>query len=157
MSIRCQIENDIAEVGVPGIRADVEVNGRTVTLLNIHTLPPASSQYFEIRNRQLTALADFANRQEDLVLVAGDLNTAMWSPYYKRMERDSGLVNARKGFGVVATWPSFYPIFRIPIDHCLISPEIEVVDFRRGPAIGSDHLPLAVDVHVPRRPERRID
>lgn len=150
-------ENDIAEAGVPGIRADVEVNGRTVTLLNLHTLPPVGSWYFEIRNRQFTKLADFAKRQEDLFLVAGDLNTAMWSPYYKRMERDSGLVNARKGFGVVATWPSFYPIFRIPIDHCLLSPEIEVVDLRRGPAIGSDHLPLIVEVYVPRRSERQKD
>jgi endonuclease/exonuclease/phosphatase (EEP) superfamily protein YafD len=33
----------------------------------------------------------------------------------------------------------------VPIDHCLVSPEITILDRRLGPAVGSDHYPLIVD------------
>jgi endonuclease/exonuclease/phosphatase (EEP) superfamily protein YafD len=37
----------------------------------------------------------------------------------------------------------------IPIDHCLVSPQIRVTGMRTGRAIGSDHLPIIVDMMVP--------
>ncbi|MBC6474673.1 MAG: UPF0175 family protein [Hormoscilla sp. GM102CHS1] len=52
----------------------------------------------------------------------------MWSPYYRKFIRDSGLKNGRSGFGVQPTWPVDAPIFSIPLDHCLVSPEIKVID-----------------------------
>lgn len=104
------------------------------------------------------ALPAFTHQQKDLVIIAGDLNTTMWSPYYKRLARDSGLANARKGFGILATWPSFYPFLRIPIDHYLVSPEVRVVDLRMGPKFGSDHRPLVADLFVPpRRDMENVD
>jgi endonuclease/exonuclease/phosphatase (EEP) superfamily protein YafD len=38
----------------------------------------------------------------------------------------------------------------IPLDHCLVSPELAVVDRRRGPHVGSDHLPLLIEIQLPR-------
>ena len=58
---------------------------------------------------------------------------------------EGGLINSQRGFGVQATWPvagGFAP--RIPLDHCLHSPDLATVDRRMGPAVGSDHLPLVV-------------
>ena len=141
--------NEFADAGIPGIRADLIVNGRLVTLLNLHTWPPAGRRYTAVRNAQLEALTSYVNVQEGLVIVAGDFNMAMWSPQYKRMERRTGLHSARRGFGIVPTWPAMLPLLKIPIDHCLVSEEIVVLGFRAGPDIGSDHLPLQIDLFIP--------
>jgi endonuclease/exonuclease/phosphatase family metal-dependent hydrolase len=37
----------------------------------------------------------------------------------------------------------------IPIDHCLVSPDIDVLRMRTGRNIGSDHLPIIVDMTIP--------
>jgi endonuclease/exonuclease/phosphatase (EEP) superfamily protein YafD len=84
-------------------------------------------------------------------MLMGDLNTTMWSPYFHELETQAGLRNARDGFGILPTWPQKgqWPMFRIPLDHCLVSPEIRVEAFRVGSNIGSDHLPIIVDVTIP--------
>ena len=76
----------------------------------------------------------------------------MWSPYYSELVRESGLVDARKGFGVLPTWPAplKLSLMMIPIDHCLVSSELQVAQIKTGPDIESDHLPLIVDLLVPK-------
>jgi endonuclease/exonuclease/phosphatase family metal-dependent hydrolase len=37
----------------------------------------------------------------------------------------------------------------IPIDHCLVSEDIRVINIRTDGHIGSDHLPLIVDLEIP--------
>ena len=46
--------------GLPMSRATVTVAGRPVDLLNVHTLSPMSGGNFDVRDRQLDALADLA-------------------------------------------------------------------------------------------------
>jgi endonuclease/exonuclease/phosphatase (EEP) superfamily protein YafD len=82
------------------------------------------------------------------VIIAGDLNLSPWSPYYARLVRETGLADIRKGFGLLPTWPTHLRPMMIPIDHCLVSPDISVSRVRTGEHIGSDHLPLIVDLMV---------
>jgi endonuclease/exonuclease/phosphatase family metal-dependent hydrolase len=97
------------------------------------------------------------------VVIAGDLNITMWSPYYKRFISKTGLRNARQGFGILPSWPvkTTYPhyskippfmswLISIPIDHCLISPELKVSKIRTGANVNSDHLPLIIDLVIPK-------
>jgi endonuclease/exonuclease/phosphatase (EEP) superfamily protein YafD len=72
----------------------------------------------------------------------------MWSPYYRKLVRDSGLRNARKGFGIIPTWPCGIPMMSIPLDHCLTSPSLQVNAIKRGKQVGSDHFPIIVDLAV---------
>ncbi len=140
---------ELAPGAPPSICFRLSIQGRTLSVLGCHTLPPVNGFYFRTRNKQLEACAEFSKEQKDLVLLAGDLNTAMWSPHYKRLMRDSGLVDARRGFGVLPTWPAFYPVLRIPLDHFLVSPEFHILDLGTGPHFGSDHLPLVLDLAIP--------
>jgi endonuclease/exonuclease/phosphatase (EEP) superfamily protein YafD len=78
-------------------------------------------------------------------ILLGDLNCVSWSPPLRRVCREGRMKDARKGFGVCATWPAPYAPLGCPIDHCLVSPEIHVRGFRTGANLGSDHLPIVVD------------
>jgi len=140
---------NLADARYPAIRADIEFNGRLLSLLNMHTAPPLMSHMFTQRNYQLNAAATFAEGVDDLAIIAGDLNITMWSPYYRKLESESELRNVRRGVGILPTWPANMPFFQIALDHILVSPEILTVDVKRGPDIGSDHLPLVVDLFVP--------
>jgi endonuclease/exonuclease/phosphatase (EEP) superfamily protein YafD len=82
------------------------------------------------------------------LVVMGDLNASLWSPTYREMLRRSGLQDARRGFGPLHTQSrfGFHFLLGIPIDHCLVSDRIEVRLLRTGPALGSDHLALIVDI-----------
>lgn len=134
---------------VPLIRSLIEFPECTVEFLAVHTLPPANSEVTRVRDNQLREIADWVRSSTYPVLVAGDLNTSMWSPVYKRFEVDARLKNARKGFGVLPTWPAMYAPFMVPIDHILCSERIETVNCWTGESFGSDHLPLIVDFIPP--------
>lgn len=131
------------------ILAEVEIGGRETTFVFAHVRAPSSPAKTRLRNRQLEELATLfrADDHHDEILL-GDLNITPWSPYYDVLESGTGIVNAARGIGYRPTWPAHPALLRIPIDHCLLSEGLNVVSIRTGPAIGSDHLPLIVDVSV---------
>jgi len=135
------------EGGVPTIVATVDTGRNKLRLIAAHPLPPVRATYAQRRNEQLGALARLAEADEP-VLLLGDLNTTPWNYYFRRLLKQSGLGDSSRGFGVQPTWPAQNPLFWIPIDHCLHSPEISIVDRRVGPNVGSDHYPLIVDFVV---------
>jgi endonuclease/exonuclease/phosphatase (EEP) superfamily protein YafD len=132
----------------PGIIAHLSVGGSVLSLVTIHPPPPLHSRTFGDRNVQLSAVAKFMETVPPPKLLVGDFNTSPWSPYYERLVRDTNLRDARKGFGLLPTWPADLPWVALPIDHCLVSPELTVVRMRTGPNIGSDHFPLIIDLRV---------
>ncbi|MDE0300873.1 MAG: endonuclease/exonuclease/phosphatase family protein [Candidatus Poribacteria bacterium] len=132
----------------PSILAILEIGGERVTILALHPPPPVSEQAAEDRNELLEATASYFREIQTPKLIVGDLNTTMWSRNFTRFVHESGLKNARRGFGILPTWPTYFPLMYIPIDHCLVSSDITVVDMRTGPDFGSDHLPLIVDLSL---------
>ena len=68
----------------------------------------------------------------------------MWSIDYEKFINITKLKNSRMGVGILPTWPAPVPL--IPIDHVLVSSDIKVRNISVGRDIGSDHLPLIVDL-----------
>ena len=131
---------------VPSITAQIDWNGRPVEVIATHPLPPINSTYYEGRNEHIDQLAYYAQGLGRSLILAGDLNTTMWSPYYQSLVRRAKLKNTREGFGIQPTWPSEVPPLQIPIDHVLVSRDFTVLETRRGRSVGSDHYPLITDV-----------
>ncbi len=134
----------------PGILVRLKLGDITVSLLSIHPHAPIRRGYFERRNKMLISAAGYLLNLSPPKICVGDLNTSLWSPYYQSFIRQTKLVNTRKGFGLLPSWPTFmiFDWLMIPIDHCLVSHDIEVIKTRVGEPIGSDHLPLLVEMEI---------
>lgn len=131
---------------VPLVSARFREQDKDFAVIGVHTLPPVSSEYAAIRNEQLRLLPQWGDRlSRPETLVAGDLNVTPWSPYFGDITDRGWLRDARKGFGILTTWPSHFWLMRIPIDHCLVSDGIVVRNVHVEAACGSDHHALVVD------------
>jgi len=135
---------DSPPFGYPTITASLDIDGQVLHFIGTHPMIPVSGPFYAARNEQLAGVAQLLGKQTEPKILVGDLNLSQWDINYKQFEQQGGVRNARKGFGIVPTWPVFMPFAMIPIDHVLVSETISVTGFYSGPRIGSDHLPLIV-------------
>jgi endonuclease/exonuclease/phosphatase (EEP) superfamily protein YafD len=126
--------------------AKLTLGGNTFRIIGTHPLAPYTRAEMDLRNQQLANLAHLIGPNGTSTIVAGDFNTSNWSPCFREFVRSTGLKDTRRGFGLLTTFPTDIWPFRTTIDHCLVSSNLEVVDRRVGPDIGSDHLPILVDL-----------
>ncbi|MGH9841000.1 MAG: endonuclease/exonuclease/phosphatase family protein [Blastocatellia bacterium] len=135
----------------PGILVRIDLDGDFVWVFSIHPRAPIRPGHLDRRNRMLTAAAEHLESLPSPKICIGDLNTSLWSPYYRDFAKQTRLKNVRKGFGLLPTWPTFlrFRWLMIPIDHCLVSDDIRVLDAKAGDHIHSDHLPLLVTLEIP--------
>ena len=139
---------DSPPLGYATIVASVDVDGEVLHLIATHPMIPVSDSFYKARNEQLAGIATLLGKRAEPRILVGDLNLTPWDINYPALERQAGMRNARKGFGIVPTWPVFMPFAMIPIDHVLVSDAITVTGVYSGPRIGSDHLPLVVTLSL---------
>lgn len=141
------VEGEVVYIGnaeVPSIQATLRTADTDLYVFATHPLPPIGRDYSRWRNEQLSRLPDYV--QSNLpTLLLGDLNVTPWSYHFRRLLARSGLRDSTKGYGVQPTWPNRNPLLRIPIDHCLHSEHIAIVNRQVGEDVASDHYPLIVD------------
>ena len=135
--------------------SELNVGKSDLIFVATHAYPQVyfGNQGWRIRNAQLeSGIPNELGKLNKPVIVGGDLNVTMWSPQYKSMITKSGLKNARQGFGILPTQSTYFPDIpwlAIPLDHFLVSQDILVDNFETGENIGSDHLPILIDVLIP--------
>jgi endonuclease/exonuclease/phosphatase (EEP) superfamily protein YafD len=145
------ITHTLGAMSLPALEARVELPTQGLQLVAAHPPPPTTAAYSAERNRVLGELAALVRGRPGRLVLCGDLNTSPWSPHFKDFLSSSRLVDTRRGHGVQPTWNSVWPrLMRVPIDHCLVSTGIGVDGFRQAAPIGSDHLPLVLDLALPR-------
>jgi len=136
------------QFGVPALSVVAKSGQRRLHLLTLHTLPPLGADYTAVNNAQLRAAGAWVQSQKYPVVLLGDLNTTMYSPAFQSLKSTANLKDARRGFGPLGTWPNYVPMLRLPLDHGLVSESVSVRACRLGPDIGSDHLPLLVELAI---------
>ncbi len=133
------------------LTTQLNVNGQIATLIVMHPAHP-TGEYDTWRQRKVVdrLVANAKELTKPMILV-GDLNATPWSHEFYRIKSGLGLKDSRQGFGLQGTWPASLDVglFRLPIDHGLLSPEIKVMSRTVGPDIGSDHLPVLLKVALP--------
>ena len=140
---------ELGKAEVPSIVTAITVGGQNVFLLGTHPLPPGSAENSRLRNEQFREIAGRVCSSKTPAIVLGDLNSTPWSPYFADLLNDSGLKNTSQGRGLFGSWPTWLPFARIALDHCLVSASIRVINKQLGPRVGSDHLPVVIDVEIP--------
>jgi endonuclease/exonuclease/phosphatase (EEP) superfamily protein YafD len=160
------IEKVPLNLNLPDVEQDTYLAGKlmidskSIEAIALHAPSPRKEASTIQRNQVLTEVSQYVGkktggakqgtvsreRSTPAIIVMGDLNTTMWSPVYQRFEQVSGLRNTRQGFGILPTWNAFFPPSLIPIDHCLTSKTFKVQKTTTGISVGSDHLPLIVDL-----------
>ena len=128
---------------LPAIYVRLNLNGEPVNFVVVHPPPPLGTEMYQERNRYLSEVKNFAQGLSGQAIVVGDLNTTMWEENHREFSQ-VGLRSARKGYGVLATWPSQFAAVGLPLDDCLITDGLRITSVKVGPNIGSDHLPLIV-------------
>jgi len=141
-------EIQLSPKGRPNILCTLTIAGTAVDVYVAHPVSPTSREgKWEDRNTHVANLAQAIAASTNPVICIADLNTSMWSPFYKDFTKETALINARKGFGICGTYhaPTVL-VAGIPIDHVLFSSAFRCTEFRTGPHIGSDHLPVWADI-----------
>jgi endonuclease/exonuclease/phosphatase (EEP) superfamily protein YafD len=133
---------------LPTIVATVDIAGKPVGVLVTHPIPPVGGAALTDELAQLDAVA-WRARATSPVIVMGDFNATPWSKPFRAFMATSRLCDSRAGFGLQASFPAESAIMRIPIDHVLVSCSIGVRSRKIERPVGSDHLPVLVDLVVP--------
>jgi endonuclease/exonuclease/phosphatase (EEP) superfamily protein YafD len=144
---------EIEHFEIPGrvtriTRARTQWQGSSIAIIGAHLRWPVSPGKARQRAWELGMIADRARLETGPVLVAGDLNLTPWSRFFSRFVERSGLADCALGQGLLATWPSQVLPVRIRIDHCFASLHWRVRNVDVGPQLGSDHLPVSVELEL---------
>jgi endonuclease/exonuclease/phosphatase (EEP) superfamily protein YafD len=127
--------------GPVSVVAGFDLSGDPFTLVLTHVHTPFAG---DIHRRQFDALADARDQFGSRLAICGDLNSVPWSASFRHLASAGGLADSHRGQWLEGSWPSWGMLIRVPIDNCLISPGVTVLEQTYGEDAGSDHFPLII-------------
>ncbi len=137
------------EAGLATLIVYVEIHGTFLRIIGTHPVPPVGKLNSKQRDSQLSKVADLINEEPSIpTIIAGDLNTSIWSHAFKKLKARAKLNEPTHGLGIQTTWKSNSILFAIPIDHVLGNHLIRFLGKKVDATLGSDHNPLRVEFSV---------
>jgi endonuclease/exonuclease/phosphatase (EEP) superfamily protein YafD len=141
------------------IIAQLKLNKQPVTILVAHPASPIMPSHLTWLQESFATWIMNRKKLGQHLIVVGDLNTSPWSAEFMTLTKKTGLRDSQLGYGLQPSWPMLLPYFgvntqpnlltqllQVPIDHVLVSEQIQVFSRHTGPFIGSDHLPVTVEL-----------
>lgn len=134
--------------GAPLVEARVALGGREITIAGTHLVRPIRDGSLAHQLEQVRYLTRELGKVSGPKLLLGDLNAVSWARVVGELGRRADL--APVAGSIEGSWPAKLPwAMRIPIDHALASRELRAAVRHVGPALGSDHRPITVDLPAP--------
>lgn len=143
------------------IIASFKLNRQLTTILVAHPASPILPSHLEWLRENFQVWVNQRKQLGRNLIIVGDLNTTPWSAEFAELTEKAGLRDSQLGFGLQPSWPMLLPmlgvretpnwitaLLQIPIDHVLVSPNIQISSRRTGPFVGSDHLPVIVEFGI---------
>jgi endonuclease/exonuclease/phosphatase (EEP) superfamily protein YafD len=125
----------------PSVVARFDFGGGPFALVLTHVHTPFAG---DVHRRQFEALADVRKGLGERVAICGDFNAVPWSSSFRQLASAADLTDSHRGHWLEGSWPSWGPLLRVPLDNCLVSPGVTVLERERGGDVGSDHFPLTI-------------
>ncbi|MCF4102691.1 endonuclease/exonuclease/phosphatase family protein [Gillisia sp. M10.2A] len=146
----------IIEDDIPSIHGYVRLNnGARVKIHCLHPKPPSPTESDTSTNRdaELLLVGREVKKDEESVLVIGDLNDVAWSRTTKLFHKLSGLLDPRIGRGFYNTFHTGYALLRWPLDHVFHTNDFTLIELARLNSVGSDHFPMFIKLNYAPRAE----
>jgi len=139
------------------LEATLDTGNPNLNLISVHPDSPRNDIRWQNKRRYFAeideTIRDLQNEGAGPVLVIGDWNSAPWSARFQKTLSENGLRTAYPG-----GWPQttrfffdyrLYWILGSPVDQFAVSDDIKVLNVSTGPDIGTDHLPLIIEIELP--------
>lgn len=134
----------------PFIEATLDVDGRHLHVIAVHTQSPWSPAHLGERDEQLRDIAalaaDLVQRDPAPVLLMGDCNLSVASPVWRTFRQASGLLRVSQN--EPSTWRSELGPLGITIDH-ILGRDLALGEQHAFAIPGSDHRGLSGTIALP--------
>jgi endonuclease/exonuclease/phosphatase (EEP) superfamily protein YafD len=130
---------------LPTVVLNLDHLGRQLTFIGTHPIPPMSEERAQEWRAQLSGIGALVAKLNGEVIVAGDLNATPWCEGMRLLRKKSGLDFHSAAPVWPPTWGLYLPMM-IPIDHVLMKGGLTVQKRVLGPALGSDHRSVTVEI-----------
>src|SRR5690606_37885713 len=126
------------------LRAIVNVKGMDVAITAAHPMPPISADYAQIRDRSLNEEGALLAQGRVAGILVGDFNDTPWSWGVR------GGQPLTRATSLAPTWPNAWGwLSLLPLDHILVTPNVQVLQAAQGVDLHSDHRPVVVRLALP--------
>lgn len=128
--------------------AVIKVGGQHLNLINHHGHWVNQPLGDEVSVERLQIVADYINKLEGPVIMAGDLNLSPESPAIQKFLAATGLTDTTSRPGGTTLSAAHYVDRPIICDYIFISPELTLKEAKVHDAIVSDHRALTAEIEL---------
>ncbi|GGC79050.1 endonuclease/exonuclease/phosphatase family protein [Marinobacter halophilus] len=141
----------ILKDSIPSMHMQVVLpSGDRVFMHFVHPDPPNPKYATETteRDAEVLIVGREVETRDKPTIVAGDFNDVAWSQTTGLFQKASGLLDPRVGRGMYNTFNAKNLLLRWPLDHVFHSNHFKLVRMAKGPAWGSDHFPIFIELSL---------
>ncbi|MEX2469484.1 MAG: endonuclease/exonuclease/phosphatase family protein [Pseudohongiellaceae bacterium] len=141
----------ILKDSIPSMHTQVVLpSGDRVFMHFVHPDPPnpVYATATTARDAELLIVGRETEKRDRPTIIAGDFNDVAWSYTTSLFQKASGLLDPRIGRGMYNTFNAKNWLLRWPLDHVFHSDHFKIVRIEKGPAWGSDHFPIFIELSL---------